>query len=268
MTVKVWISVAQGAILLSSIFWSLSGCKTVQKTPRSEVLGYMGGAKYVHETFVVYKPQPTAEQLAGYIKRETADRDEDPVLPPEELARLISGICLCFGVDAAIMTGVFQLESRFDRTADEGNGTGLGQLTGPAIEEVNDQLGRRGRDNARAEAIEYFNGRVKDCVAPTFGREPWEQLWELASGNSGMRRKTVEDPLYNVLYSVFLLKVYLSLAKTHDSNVDLDDPGEVQSLYREALANYNGVPGIMESYPSNVLGFTKSLKMHMEGTSE
>lgn len=238
-------------------------CK--KRQPESDTSGFMGGTKHVDQAFILYAgKQASQEKVTQYIKS-VAD-GEDPDFSHEQIAKMIVEVSSCFQIDSCVMTGLIHQESGdFDPKVRGENGYGLTQMTGAAIDEVNDQLGKRGTGNATAQAIKYFNSVLDGCVAPKFGMASWEPLWTAAAKQkTSMKMYFVINPLYGVTYGAALLKVYLSHRHVQSGAGNLADQSYVKRVYSGALNDYNSV---FDSYASSVLRYAaevSKLELHVE----
>lgn len=161
----------------------------------------------------------------SYILTENPRVDvEEAVLITEEVIR----ISQCFKIDARLYLALMRMESNFERGAISHTGAvGLSQFTSIGAQEVNDQLGERGRDYANVRNTNYLNELINNCSSN------WLHLWERAEGWQNQKRLFLEDIELSLIYGAILLKVYL--AKNYEE--------DLRQNYYNALVNYNGEPG-------------------------
>ncbi len=160
-----------------------------------------------------------------------------------QLAMKITRLSFCFGTDPKGVAAQIFTESKFDRQRVSGTGAvGLTQMTSAAIDEVNDQLGNRGRNGATPENLQYLYGAI-NCY---MGGQPFKPMFEagvirrgdLVSKNRAarLRAKTwLQDNVdRDLIYGQITLKVMLGYARA--------DGATGFAAYIEAFKKYNGEP--------------------------
>jgi len=226
---------------LVGVALAASSCSSSENT--SELEGSFE-TKFVADNFFLYE-DVSDEWMKNFIERKNPSRDES-VKTNAQLASEVGQVARCFGLDGRVFAGLVAQESAFKMNAVSNTGAaGLTQQTGIGIVEVNDQLGRRGKDYARAGAINYFQSAIKCSVSET----PWKNLWERAPTTQAMKEILKSDSQTALIYGAVLLKTNLSAAKTHSAN------GTIESLYRDALRRYNGDPEQKEHYQAKIMKY-------------
>ncbi|MDQ3231319.1 MAG: transglycosylase SLT domain-containing protein [Pseudobdellovibrionaceae bacterium] len=164
-----------------------------------------------------------------------------------ELASLIDLVASCFAIDERIFTSLIRKESTFNMGAKSPTGAaGLTQMTGTGIDEVNDQLGKRGTSYALSSATQYFNNTLSECVSGYVGA-PWVQLWDRGTTLGAQKTEISSDAVTALVYGAILLKTNLSVERTDNPNASMEQ------LYRNALRRYNGDPSEKENYQQNIM---------------
>lgn len=164
----------------------------------------------------------------------------------------------CFNIDPWFLMSLIHKESSFDREAESPTkAAGLTQFTRIGLEEVNDQLGIRGPQHAKASVTQYFNNQLVGCV-----NNRWSHLWNRVSHRdpsspifySQLKEVLKDDIEAAVTYGAILLKVYLAFADSRNirNNTNLND----YEIYYQALMLYNGEAGNAKvHYAKNIFRF-------------
>jgi hypothetical protein len=194
-------------------------------------------------------PEVPASAIAAYIARIAPERD-DPGLPDALLAEKLAAVSGCLGIDAGVFVGLVRQESAFAAGAvSRTDAVGLTQMTTIGIREVDDQLGARGPEEARTDAIRYFTGRIAGCVAPRLGVAGQDPLWRRHPGGLVAERDALRSDADDALiYGAVLLKTDLAVS-------DAMAAGEGAALYGAALERYNVDPiaAVREDYRRRIL---------------
>jgi hypothetical protein len=162
----------------------------------------------------------------------------------ELIAKNILKVSQCFNIDPWLLTAVIQKESSFKKDAISPTGAaGLSQFTMLGLQEVNDQLGFRGRAEATDMAIDFYNSKISKCIDPE-----WTHLW-LKVGVS-----ETDPEFYNLLkeeikqnipiaitYGAILLKTYVAFVDNKFRNSYIKLP--TSETYFLGLQIYNGEEG-------------------------
>lgn len=159
------------------------------------------------------------------------------------LAAKITLASFCFKTDPYAFAAMIWKESRFDQTRVSPTGAaGLTQMTGLAIDEVNDQLGNRGAAEANLENVEYWHSAIHCYTGGAkwvlmfgnkmntllLGQTVADHARRLAKAKSWI----VSDVDRQLIYGQIALKV--SLARARDNGLWGEE------AYAEAFKNYNG----------------------------
>ena len=166
------------------------------------------------------------------IQKYIIDKNPSAAGFAEEIATQISEISRCMQIDAAYMLGLIHKESTFKPKAESPTGAaGLTQMTGPAIREIQDQLGERGTEFSRKENQFYLNNKLCQCL----GKNKQTDFKNMLSfSDRKIKKKLKEETLYSVFMGAVLLKVYLA-----DERRQAPD-ASFETLYLRALERYNG----------------------------
>lgn len=176
------------------------------------------------------------------------------------LAVRITRLAFCFSTDPRGIAAQIQVESSFDRTQVSPTGAvGFTQMTGIAIDEVNDQLGNRDALGAREENYPYLYAAIR-CylggrdLAPMFadGTIPRGKLVakdaKLRDAAKKWLRASVDRDL---IYGQITLKTLLAYASSRGLR------GE--AAYVEAFRRYNSEPGgAARQYSKDIVTSMKS----------
>ena len=242
-----------GRVLLLLWVFITASCGAPQD-PASTLEGYPGAVtRYVEEPFSLYANPPTRAQIASFILKTNSKYDSQSA---DRMAGQIKIVAQCFQVDERLLASQIRQESRFDENAESPtHAIGLMQLTGIGIQEIEDQLGRRGNTYAGALAIAYYNALRQHCLQDSFGTKFSEdlRLWYRTNTGSAtgdlLQKKSFirSEPLVGMVYGAVMLKALLSKAKTEKPS------GDYETYYRRALWLYNGDPKEQDHYQAVIL---------------
>lgn len=172
---------------------------------------------------VTWTEDPTVSEMAEAIRRHPGSRARD-IITSLEIAQAAERAAAQFGLAPRQLLAVWAHESQFGHTRSEGNGAGLGQLTRPAVEELQ-RIGKGGRDGNRRGASDATYAMIRDPRA----RVVFDRLDSFASLIS------IED---NAIGSAAYLRLMLDV---HQGDQII------------ALRAYNGSGGAIEqAYPGRV----------------
>lgn len=233
---------------------SLSSCGK-QSPQNSDLQGYPASATtHVGSSYMVETAALDPVDLATYIR--TANKGIDKATAAT-LAKDIKTVAKCFAIDPRLLAAQIQQESSFDTNAESPTGAaGLMQMTGIGIQEVEDQLGRRGTDQAGSKATKYFKGIVAGCATKAFGEDfaMRTMLWKRTKAVSIKKSLIKSEPRVGLVYGAIMLKTLLSKAKTEDSERNM------RELYERALSLYNGDPKEQEHYKTVIMQRSNDIK--------
>lgn len=183
--------------------------------------------------------QQVVTEIEEYIAEEASSSTEEKNgFTHHQLAEKIVRASFCFGTDAKMVAAKIRMESVFAKKAVSPTGAvGLSQLTGIALQEVNDQLGNRGNDHAPADNAVFFKKSIK-CFLGQELKYPW--TIGLARPNKAMSKDEIKDVKKwiqqdidrDLIYGQTLLKLYLAVTK--------DDSTSKSDNYADAFVRYNG----------------------------
>lgn len=217
--------------------------------------GYFLTDRAVTKEYVITDAELTNQKLEHIIK---ASNKSIPAAEVSAIASNVLKVSKCFDIDPWFLMSLIHKESSFDREAESPTkAAGLTQFTRIGLEEVNDQLGIRGPDHAKASVTQYLNNQVYGCV-----NNGWTHLWDRVKhrdANSPLFYSQIKEVLKDdieaaVTYGAILLKVYLAYADSRNirNNTNLDD----YEIYYQALMLYNGEAGNAKvQYAKNIFKF-------------
>lgn len=166
---------------------------------------------------------PTVDQMAAAIRNYPGSR-ATTVSASREIAQAAQDAAAQFGVDPRQLLAVWARESQFDPARSEGNGRGLGQLTAPAVDELQ-RISRGGSNGTR-------RGVSRETYAML--RTP-EARAAFARLESPAARLTTRD---NATGSAAYLRLMMDI---HNGD------------RTRTLRNYNGAGGSIErAYPGHI----------------
>lgn len=143
----------------------------------------------------------------------------------QQISEAVNEAAERFNVDPNLLLATLAHESQFDVTANNGNGKGLGQLTGPAVGEL-ERISNGGRNGHRARVTDDTYERLRTPES----RELFDRLDASPRARLGLKD--------NVLASAAYLRLML------DTN---------RNDTRQALSDYNGSGGaVQRAYPGKV----------------
>lgn len=170
---------------------------------------------------------PSLEDMTAAIQR--LPGNESTPAQAREIAQAVLEASRTYEVDPRIMLSIIGRESKFNPTADDGNGHGLGQLTSSATDELA-RIGRGGSNGTRA-------GLRPDTYAMLRTPESRE-LFARVGTRSG--RMNIRD---NVMASAAYARVMMDTNSRRGADVNVSG----------MLSNYNGAGGtIQRQYPGKV----------------
>jgi hypothetical protein len=253
-------------------------------------VGMWLGAKNIDSVFYINSKVSTVFKKYTHLRKDMPDQlptDFDPIVADihkyirararggaearnkvshAHLARSIVRASFCFGTDPYMTTAKVHIESVFDRSVISPTGAvGFSQMTGPGIEEVNDQFGSRGNKHVPATNPPIF----KRAAACYMGKsKKWVNMWEgqgvmaqgqrLGGSRLNLAKKWLRASLdRDVVYGQVLLKV--NLAASYASGRSM------LSVYRAAFVRYNGDMNwrngrpMKEVYADQVLGYFRRI---------
>ncbi len=118
---------------------------------------------------MIWAGDPTVSEMAEAIRSHPGSRAKD-IITSLEIAQAAETAAAQFGLAPRQLLAVWAHESQFGHTRSEGNGAGLGQLTRPAVEELQ-RIGKGGRDGNRRGASDATYAMIRDPQARmVFGR--------------------------------------------------------------------------------------------------
>ncbi len=174
-------------------------------------------------TEVLWAEDPSVSAMAETIRRYPGSWAKD-LITSLEIAQAAEKAARQFGLAPRQLLAVWAHESQFGHARSEGNGAGLGQLTSPAIKELQ-RIGKGGRDGNRVGATAATYAMIRDPEA----RVVFDRLDSLAS------MLDIED---NAIGSAAYLRLM----------VDVHNGDAVNTLRA-----YNGSGGAIEAaYPGRV----------------
>jgi len=143
----------------------------------------------------------------------------------QQISEAVNEAAERFNVDPRVLLATLAHESQFDVDANNGNGKGLGQLTGPAVGEL-ERISNGGRNGHRARVTDDTYDRLRTPES----RDLFDRLKA-----SPRARLNLRD---NVMVSAAYLRLML------DTN---------RNDTRQALSDYNGSGGaVQRAYPGKV----------------
>ena len=207
--------------------------------------------------------------IQDYIEKESRDSTEQQNgLSDNELSRKIVRASFCFGTDAKMAAAKIRKESVFAKKAVSPTGAvGLSQLTGIAIEEVNDQLGNRGNTHAPKANTTYFRKAIR-CYLGRDLKYPWTV--GVTTAGRAMSKDEItraknwikKDVDRDLIYGHILLKLYLAVTKSNSSGTS--------DNYAKAFIRYNGDNARVGKtqrkfvYSKEVMGFFQNIDYRPE----
>ena len=210
--------------------------------------------------------EPIVKDLAVYIDKigmaGANDNEAKNGIPNLELAAKITRLAFCFGTDPYGIAAQIKKESTFERKRISGTGAvGFTQMTGVAIDEVNDQLGNRGINGTIMENVPYLRSAAACYLGPGRRFIPMFEAGVIPKGKNvvgnavllkrakAFLRTHIDSDL---IYGQITLKVHLARAKK------LGLTGKAAYVY--AFKAYNGEPrGRAGKYAVDVLTSMKSI---------
>jgi hypothetical protein len=170
-----------------------------------------------------------------------------------QMAETIANIAICTGNDFTYLTAIFEQETKFCFDIGNGkNGSGCGQLTGEAINEMKSQMrlpGQQRKNNANKDVTEYLNSTVNSCATQLGNREIAEQFYKRYTQPTanvlGALRKG-NNLTTDMLMSALVLKFYTA-----------KQGGYVVKGKTGGIAKYNG--GGTSGYAGNVINKAKKV---------
>lgn len=174
-------------------------------------------------TEVLWTEDPSVSEMAETIRRYPGSWAKD-LITSLEIAQAAEKAANQFGLAPRQLLAVWAHESQFGHARSEGNGAGLGQLTSPAIKELQ-RIGKGGRDGNRVGATEATYAMIRNPEA----RVVFDRLDSFAS------MIDIED---NAIGSAAYLRLMLDVHNGDTVNT---------------LRAYNGSGGAIEAaYPGRV----------------
>ena len=184
-------------------------------------------------------------KITAFIDKEAPRNSENKNgITNKQLAMKIVRASVCFGNDPYFVAAKLFLETRFDKSRRSSTGAiGISQLTGRGIDEVNDQMGSRGKKYAPKKNKEIFALSV-GCYFGSMDDHQFSFMFEdgtIPKGQTTHRSKVhrdhakewiLEDIDRDLIYGNLLLKTYL--AANHVKDQDLLE------TYRKGMEHYNG----------------------------
>ena len=222
-------------------------------------------------------PNIAAPLIEKYILGINPDRDETSPndISTKDLSKRIAGVSYCFHIDPFVFASLIHEESiNYNQHAKSPTGAkGFTQFTTIAIQEVNDQLGARGKRYAQTDATDYFNSVLSDDCLEKFGEfkstgKNYQALWELGSAASLKKGSSAQAkqmatmmtsyPEYALIYGAILLKVNFSLVesgyKTGCYTYKTGHPVSMTDKFKEVMMMYNGDGcAVQKEYQSKIL---------------
>lgn len=178
-----------------------------------------------------------------------------------DLSQKIIKLAFCFNTDPYMTAAKIFVESRYNRSAvSPTNAVGLTQLTGAAIDEVNDQLGNRGDENALATNGAY----IRQGIACYLGTNQFKTMWDegaipygnTVSGNGKFLRAAKAWILSDIDRDLLYGQIVLKLKLAHYAQTKLS----LLNLYRAAFRAYNAEAGERKDiYAKMVLSFYQKI---------
>jgi hypothetical protein len=209
---------------------------------------------------------PIVLEIADYInkigKAGGKNNETKNGLTNMQLAIKITRLAFCFGTDPYGIAAQIKKESTFDRTVISGTGAvGFTQMTGVAIDEVNDQFGSRGKDGTIMDNVPYIR-QAANCYLGAGKRYlPMFEAGVISKGTSVTKNKValarskrwlrahVDSDL---IYGQVILKILLARARA--------DGLRDKAAYSRAFKDYNGEPrGRDRRYANEVLSSMKTI---------
>lgn len=253
------------AILTISIF----ACKSKQLASLSanQLLGYRVPTKFIAEnqqsTYPLYRVDLTETRLQEAIQ--ASNNSPEKANSNNQIARSILQAATCFTIDPYILSGLINTETHFRiGVRSPTDAVGLTQMTSEGIKEVNHQLGQFGNSQAVTTNTTYFRTQLFSCMKK--GGNLWEhpqlsdkekrycQTYpEMKTCIQGQKRVLETDLSLSIAYGAILLKTYLGYTRFKNPEATMVD------WYLDALAKYNGDPGVMHTYKRKVLAFATEL---------
>ncbi len=209
---------------------------------------------------------PIVLDIADYInkigKAGGNDNEKKNGMSNLVLAEKITRLGFCFGTDPYGIAAQIKKESTFERQRVSGTGAvGFTQMTGIAIDEVNDQLGNRGVNGTIVENIPYLR-EAANCYLGTGMRfVPMFESGVIPKGKTvnGVAALLKRSKSYlrshvdsDLIYGQITLKVHLARAKKKGL--------AGRQAYIDAFKAYNGEPrGRAGKYATEVMTSMKTI---------
>ena len=207
---------------------------------------------------------PIVQDISAFIENQENLRghsvEKDNGLSNWALAIKITRLAFCFGTDPRGITAQIKKESTFDRKRVSSTGAvGFTQMTGVAIDEVNDQLGNRGAASAKPENIPYLMSAISCYLGggqkfvPMFADRtiPAGKLVNKNSVYRAAAKKWLRASIdRDLIYGQITLKVLLAYA--------FENGKTGAAAYIDAFRRYNGEPhGGAQRYSIDVMNTIK-----------
>ncbi|MBF2054537.1 MAG: hypothetical protein IGS03_13920 [Candidatus Sericytochromatia bacterium] len=183
-----------------------------------------GGVSFPDRTSGVARASdPTVDEMAAAI-RNYPDSRATTVAASREIAQAAQDAAAQFGVDPRQLLAVWARESQFDPRRSEGNGRGLGQLTAPAVNELQ-RISKGGRDGTRSGVNDETYAMLRTPKA----RAAFARL-----ESPSARLKTRDSAMGSAAYLRLMM--------------DINNGNRTQTL-----RDYNGAGGAIErAYPGHI----------------
>ncbi len=212
--------------------------------------GFFVKNHHLKSNFIISKKTLSISNLSRYIRQTNPSRSSD-YMDNEQMAETILRISSCLEIDPYIFTALIRKESSFRTHAKSPTGAvGLTQFTTLGLNEVNDQLGAKGRAGAPVANTEYWLNLMTECVDYDF-----QALYHQNETIRAQKSVIMNQPKYALYYGSILLKTYLAHQKRKIEN------GTLHDIYRKALEQYNGeVTPRRQSYAAKILKYAHLLE--------
>lgn len=229
---------------LALIFLTLFCANQAMASLSSEMIetkGFRLPLETFSKNYLVMNLVPTSDLLKNHIVKINGR------VPPAEalaISKNILKISACMQIDPWILTALIQHESTFNKNAVSPTGAaGLTQFTSIAFQEVNDQLGLRGRAGAPEITTLFLAEKIRTCIDPS-----WIDLWNRVEAKEDepefypqLKEVVKQDIKSSIVYGAILLKTYLAVTNKRQSPES--KPLKMSEIYFHALQIYNGEAG-------------------------
>ncbi|MGV3527049.1 MAG: hypothetical protein ACO1RX_22730 [Candidatus Sericytochromatia bacterium] len=180
---------------------------------------------------------PTIDQMAASIRSFPGSKATD-VATSRAIAEAAQSAAREFGIDPRQLIAVWGRESQFEPGVSTGNGTGLGQITRPAVQELA-RISRGGSNGTRAGVSQETYAMLRTRGPGSAG----DLFRGLDAAGGATRRSRLQDIQTNARVSAAYLRLMI------DVNNGRGNGGNSTTILRA----YNGHGGAIErAYPGHI----------------